>query len=77
MNNDLFNELLKSVREGGMILRGGKTPSRVFNLSKSKIKRNRVKSKFSLQNPGNMPIEEDEKKQDSEHLEKRADCSSA
>lgn len=31
MKQDLFIELLESVREGGAILRGEKEPSRVFN----------------------------------------------
>lgn len=31
MNEELFNELLESVREGGEILRGKKSASRTFN----------------------------------------------
>ena len=30
INNELFDELLESVREGGAILRGEKVPSRAF-----------------------------------------------
>lgn len=30
MKNELFNELVKSVREGGVILRGKKLPSRAW-----------------------------------------------
>jgi len=33
MNDDLFQELLKSVREGGAILRGEAEPSREFTIS--------------------------------------------
>ncbi len=32
MNEDLFAELLESVREGGAILRGEKAPSRKFEI---------------------------------------------
>ena len=31
MKDELFNELLESVREGGLILRGEKPPLRTFN----------------------------------------------
>ena len=33
MNDDLFQELLKSVREGGAILRGEAEPSREFTIA--------------------------------------------
>ena len=32
MNDDMFNELLESVREGGSILRGETKPSRAFTI---------------------------------------------
>lgn len=32
MNDELFNELLESVREGGAILRGERAPSRSFTI---------------------------------------------
>jgi hypothetical protein len=34
MKDELFNELLKSVREGGAILCGEKAPSRTFGIEK-------------------------------------------
>ena len=39
MNNDLFSELLASVREGGAILRGEQAPSRRFELSPPDVKK--------------------------------------
>jgi putative transcriptional regulator len=47
MNDELFNELLDSVREGGAILRGEKQPSRSFEVEKSDIKRIRASYKLS------------------------------
>ena len=38
MNEDLFNELLESVREGGAILRGEREPSRSFTLDAPDVK---------------------------------------
>jgi putative transcriptional regulator len=38
MNDELFDELLESVREGGAIIRGEKLPSRSFELEKPDIK---------------------------------------
>jgi putative transcriptional regulator len=35
MKEELFDELLESVREGGMILRGEKSPSRTFDIEKT------------------------------------------
>lgn len=34
MKDELFNELLESVREGGSILRGEKSPARSFSIEK-------------------------------------------
>ena len=42
MNEDLFAELVASVREGGAILRDEQTPSRKFHLDPIDIKRIRV-----------------------------------
>lgn len=39
MNNELFNELVASVKEGSAILRGDKEASRVFHLDRLDIKR--------------------------------------
>jgi putative transcriptional regulator len=47
MKDELFNELLDSVREGGAILRGEKLPSRSFELEKPDIKRIRASYKLS------------------------------
>ncbi len=38
MNGRLFEELLKSVREGGAILRGRRKPSRAFDLEELDVK---------------------------------------
>jgi putative transcriptional regulator len=37
MNDQLFDELLESVREGGAILRSGKAPSRSFQLEEPDV----------------------------------------
>jgi putative transcriptional regulator len=37
MNDQLFDELLESVREGGAILRGGKGPSRSFEFEEPDV----------------------------------------
>ena len=42
MKDELFNELLESVREGGMILRGEKSPSRTFNIEKPDVQQIRT-----------------------------------
>lgn len=39
MKEELFNELVASIKEGGAILRGEKEPSRVFRLDQAGIKR--------------------------------------
>ena len=46
MKDELFNELLDSVREGGAILRGEKLPSRSFEVEKSDIKR--IRASYNL-----------------------------
>jgi putative transcriptional regulator len=46
MNDDLFNELLESVREGGAILRGEKAPSRAFSVDKPDVQQ--IRSTFHL-----------------------------
>jgi len=38
MKDELFNELVTSVREGGTILRGERSPSRAFPMDKIDIK---------------------------------------
>lgn len=47
MNDDLFSELLDSVREGGAILRGGKEASRTFTLEAPDVKQIRDHYKLS------------------------------
>lgn len=42
MREELFNELLESVREGGSILRGEKMPSRTFTIEKTDVQRIRA-----------------------------------
>ena len=47
MRNELFDELVASVREGGAILRGERTPSRQFVIKGPDIKRIRASYKLS------------------------------
>lgn len=47
MNDELFNELLESVREGGAILRGEKSPSRTFTVEKPDVQRIRANYRLS------------------------------
>ena len=47
MNEDLFNELVESVREGGAILRGKKAPSRSFKVEAADVRRIRDGYKLS------------------------------
>lgn len=47
MNEKLFNELLESVREGGAILRGKASASRVFKVRSSDVKRIRASYRLS------------------------------
>jgi putative transcriptional regulator len=49
MNDDLFNELVASVREGGAILRGDSAPSRIFDLGEINVKSIRAQYKLSQQ----------------------------
>ncbi|NUQ37588.1 MAG: type II toxin-antitoxin system MqsA family antitoxin [Caldilineales bacterium] len=46
MKDDLFDELVKSVREGGAILRGEVEPARVFAVAPSDVKS--VRARFDL-----------------------------
>jgi putative transcriptional regulator len=46
MNDDLFNELLESVREGGAILRGEHTPARKFIFEAPDVKG--IREQFEL-----------------------------
>lgn len=39
MNDDLFSELLESVRQGGAILRGETAPSRVFEIDAPEVRK--------------------------------------
>lgn len=47
MKEELFKELVASVREGGAILRGEISPSRKFVLDKTDVKRIRVNYRLS------------------------------
>jgi putative transcriptional regulator len=47
MNEELFAELLESVREGGAILRGEKAPSRKFEIESPNAKQIREKYELS------------------------------
>jgi putative transcriptional regulator len=47
MKDDLFEELVASVREGGAILRGEVTPARKFIVAGPDVKRIRVNYKLS------------------------------
>jgi putative transcriptional regulator len=47
MKDELFNELVASVREGGAILRGERTPSRQFIIDGPNVKRIRANYKLS------------------------------
>ena len=42
MKDELFNELLESVREGGSILRGEKSPARTFSMEKPDVQQIRA-----------------------------------
>ena len=46
MNDELFTELLESVREGGAIMRGEKEPSRKFIVEAPDVKR--IRERFQL-----------------------------
>ncbi|MEM7333321.1 MAG: NadS family protein [Chloroflexota bacterium] len=47
MNNELFEELKESIREGGAILRGEQKASRTFNVEEPNVKEIRTKYKLS------------------------------
>ena len=47
MNDELFNQLVESVRQGGTILRGEAKPSRVFEVSALDVKRIREQYQLS------------------------------
>lgn len=47
MNDELFTELVESVREGGAILRGEKEPSRRFEISAPNVMKIRERYKLS------------------------------
>ncbi len=49
MKDELFNELVASVRDGGAILRGEKKPARSFKITAPNIKRIRAGYKLSQQ----------------------------
>lgn len=46
MKEELFDELVASVREGGAILRGEKEPSRTFTVETPDVKR--IRSRYQL-----------------------------
>lgn len=46
MKKELFNELLKSVRQGGAILRGKRRPSRVFEFAEPDVRR--IREQYGL-----------------------------
>jgi len=46
MNDELFDELLASVREGGAILRGEQAPSRQFEVSAPDVKQ--IRKQYDL-----------------------------
>ena len=46
MNDELFGELLESVREGSAILRGEQTPARAFEMDTLNIKQ--IRDRFEL-----------------------------
>lgn len=47
MRDDLFNELLESVRQGGAIIRGDLPPSRAFHFDDEHVKKLRERMKLS------------------------------
>ena len=47
MNDELFNELVESVRQGGAILRGKAKPSRAFEIAPPDVKRIRAQYRLS------------------------------
>lgn len=47
MKNELFNELLESIKEAGQIIKGGKKPSRVITCEVPDVKKIRTKLKLN------------------------------
>ncbi len=47
MNDELFNELIESVRQGGMILQGRAKPSRAYEIAAPDVKRIRAQYQLS------------------------------
>ena len=47
MNDELFSELVESVRQGGAILRGKAKPSRAFEIAAPDVKRIRAQYQLS------------------------------
>jgi putative transcriptional regulator len=47
MKEEVFNELLESVHDGGPILRGEKSPSRSFSVEKTDVRRIRANYQLS------------------------------
>jgi putative transcriptional regulator len=47
MKEELFNELVESVREGGLVLRGEKAPSRTFTIGKTEVQQIRANYRLS------------------------------
>lgn len=47
MNDELFNELVESVRQGGAILRSKAKPSRAFEIATPDVKRIRAQYRLS------------------------------
>jgi putative transcriptional regulator len=47
MKDELFNQLVESVRQGGAILRGEARPSRVFEITAPDVKRIRTQYQLS------------------------------
>jgi putative transcriptional regulator len=54
MKKEMFDELIKSVKEGGAIIRGEKEPSRVFKIDAPDIKAIRGKINLSQKDFANM-----------------------
>ena len=47
MKDEMFKDLLQSVREGGAILRGEREPNRQFHISSTSVKQIREKTNLS------------------------------
>lgn len=55
MNDDLYDELLESVREGGAILRGEKEPSRSWTVDEPHVAELRAHYGLSQERPSSPP----------------------